>query len=471
MGGRVLIIGGAASARIVLKARLGAACYDVTTASDGDTGLRLAASGGHHAVLVDVDLPDLAAHDLIRNLRQMPPMAEVPVIALAMAEDPSGRIAVLAAGADDVLTRPADGVLLARLRNLLRHRAALADLGANAGPVQSLGFAEGATAFDAPPTVTLVMGRGEAALRLRRDLAGHLPGRLLAVPATQALVDAGAGEDDPGIAPAGAPAPDVYIIDTDPDDGAGSLRLMAELRGRGAGRHAAFCLLRPAAAAMHDPMAFDLGASDVIDPATDPAEVALRLRRVLARKRAADRLRASVRDGLRLAVTDPLTGLHNRRYAVSRLSAIAATARAEGSQLAVMIVDLDRFKRVNDDWGHAAGDAVLVEVAQRLAAAMRPADLLARIGGEEFLVALPDTGLAEAHRIAERLLRALHEAPVTLPQNRQIRITASIGLAVSEGAGSGPQDNVQSVLDRADRALLAAKACGRNQVTVGRTAA
>lgn len=464
MGGRLLIIGGAASARIVLKARLSAACYDVTSLSEAATGLRQAADGEFHAVLVDMDLPDSAAPDLIRRLRALPGMAEVPVIALAALPDAAARIAVLAAGADDVLTQAGEGVLLARLRNLLRHRATLADLGANAAPVQSLGFAEGAAGFDGPAHVTLVMGRGETALRLRRDLAAHWPGRVTTLPASEALNDAGLTDANPA-------APDVFVIDTDMDDTGGALRLLAELRSRGAGRHAAFCLLRGASATSQDPMAFDLGASDVIDAATDPREVALRLQRVLTRKRAADRLRASVRDGLRLAVTDPLTGLHNRRYAVSRLTAIAGAAQADGSTIAVMILDLDRFKRVNDEWGHAAGDCVLVQVAERLASAMRPGDLLARIGGEEFLVALPDTGLAEARRIAERLLSAVQERPIALPQDRQVHITASIGLALSEIAEFRQHETVQAVLDRADQALLVAKSCGRNQVTVGRTAA
>lgn len=465
MGGRILIIGGAASARIVLKARLSAACYDVTSASDAATGLAIAATGDQNAILIDLDLPDMAAHDLISRLRGIPSLCDVPVIALAATNDALLRIAALRAGADDVLTQAGDGLLLARLRNLLRHHATLSDLGANAAPVQSLGFAEGATGFDGQATVTLVMGRGETAMRLRRDLALHLPGRIMAMAATQALNDAAATEN-PALG-----TPDVYVIDADTDDAAGGLRLMAELRSRGAGRHAAFCIMRQPGAASQDPMAFDLGASDMIDPSGDPREIALRLDRVLARKRAADRLRASVRDGLRLAVTDPLTGLHNRRYAVSRLSALASAALASGSCMAVMIVDLDRFKRVNDEWGHAAGDAVLVEVARRLSGVLRPGDLLARIGGEEFLIALPDTALPDARRIAERLLAALQETPVALPQDRRIQITASIGLAVADMGEIHRHESVQSVLDRADQALLTAKSCGRNQVNVGRSAA
>jgi len=193
----------------------------------------------------------------------------------------------------------------------------------------------------------------------------------------------------------------------------------------------------------------------------------------LRRKRADDRLRASVQDGLRLAVIDPLTGLYNRRYAAARLTAIAEAAAAEGGEFAVMVVDLDRFKSVNDHWGHAAGDAVLVEVARRLGQSLRSGDLLARIGGEEFLAALPATGLTEGRIVAERLCHAVEETPVQLPGGAGIAVTVSIGLAVGRAPGAGVplRDTMRDTVDRADRALLAAKSAGRNQVTISRSAA
>ncbi|MFN3972586.1 MAG: diguanylate cyclase [Gemmobacter sp.] len=463
MVGRVLMIGGTASARIVLKGRLGTACYEVATAPDASTALRQAAIGGHHAILLLLERDDPAAADLVRRLRAIPALADTPVVGIASAPDQPTLLAMLAAGADDVLTQPGEGVLLARLRNLLRHRAALADLGANAAPVQSLGFAEAPQGFAPPGRVTLVMRSMEAALHLRRELSALLPDQVTTLTASDALADGGLG--------AGRAAPDVFVIASDLDTAGGGLRLVAELLSRGSARHAAFCLLREGSGAAQDPMAFDLGASDVIDAAADPREVALRLSRVMARKRAGDRLRASVRDGLRLAVTDPLTGLHNRRYALSGLAAMAAALRDTGGVLSVMILDLDRFKRVNDDWGHAAGDAVLVEVARRLGASLRPGDLLARIGGEEFLVALPDTALPEACALAEGLCAAVQEGGIALPQGQRLRVTASIGLASGDAAQAMRPDFLAALLDRADQALRTAKSAGRNQVTVNRPAA
>ena len=143
-----------------------------------------------------------------------------------------------------------------------------------------------------------------------------------------------------------------------------------------------------------------------------------------------------------------------------------------------MVLDIDRFKRVNDTWGHATGDKVLIEVATRLRNNLRAKDLLARIGGEEFLVALPDTSLDMAIRAANRLCAAVKSAPVVTTDGMEIAITLSIGLSVAGGqpvaqpdAGGCQLPSILTLIDNADHAMLIAKAEGRNQVTISRTAA
>jgi two-component system cell cycle response regulator len=135
-----------------------------------------------------------------------------------------------------------------------------------------------------------------------------------------------------------------------------------------------------------------------------------------------------------------------------------------------MVVDLDRFKLVNDQHGHAAGDQVLVEVSRRLTANLRASDLLARIGGEEFLAVLPDCGMAEARRVAERLCEAVEERPIRLASGQGLSVTVSIGVAVAGGAARRPA-LVDKVVEQADLALLDSKGSGRNQVTFRLSAA
>lgn len=170
-------------------------------------------------------------------------------------------------------------------------------------------------------------------------------------------------------------------------------------------------------------------------------------------------------------MTDALTGLHNRRYAEPHLARIAAHAAAAGRRFAVMVIDIDRFKAVNDTLGHAAGDAVLVEVAARLKGNLRAVDLIARIGGEEFLIALPDTTLEAARGTAERLRRIVADTAVRLPGGGSAKVTISVGLAMGGAGDSDGETGMQALVARADRALLAAKSDGRDRVTVSLSAA
>jgi two-component system cell cycle response regulator len=219
--------------------------------------------------------------------------------------------------------------------------------------------------------------------------------------------------------------------------------------------------------------AFDLGADDLMTEGFDPSELALRVKALLQRKRKAEHLRATVRSGLQEATIDPLTGLHNRRYAMPHLEQTVRHARQTGSPFAVMAADLDHFKQVNDLYGHASGDAVLVEVAKRLRRSLRGTDMVARIGGEEFLIVMPGTSLAEARNTALRVCGEISATPFEVPGSTSpIPVTISIGMILA-GADECARLSYPGVtlLDRADRALYAAKGRGRNQVTLGRPAA
>jgi two-component system cell cycle response regulator len=150
---------------------------------------------------------------------------------------------------------------------------------------------------------------------------------------------------------------------------------------------------------------------------------------------------------------DALTGLYNRRFAFSQLEALVAGARRHERPLAVAMVDLDRFKAINDRHGHAVGDRVLVAAAGALRRALRAEDVLGRLGGEEFLAVLPDTDGEAAERAAERLRAAVAatDAPVA--------VRASVGWAVR-----GADEQADEVVRRADMALYAAKRAGGNRV-------
>lgn len=465
MAGRILIVDDVATNRIVLKVKLSAARYETMQAGSGAEALRLVGQYAPDLILLDVHLPDMTGLEVLARLKADPATAEIPVLMITAFPDPRTRLAALQAGAADHLVKPFDEqILLARLRGLLRTREADQELKLRERTFRDLGFAEGPALFETRALIALIGSTREEAQSWKRFLARHL-GR--------AVVEVVAREDALGDV-ALAQGYDAYVISADlgrPGDG---LRLMSELRSRRRSREAVICIALPEGARDSAAMALDLGASDLVPEVMGAPfaaqEAALRIDRALARKRRHERLRDHLTDGLRLAMTDPLTGLHNRRYAMSQLARMADRAQTTGRPFAVMALDLDRFKAVNDTWGHAAGDAVLVEVAQRLRAQLRQVDLLARIGGEEFLVALPDTAPEAAQATAERLCHAISEAPIALPepeaQGRAVRITASIGLAPCDPlSDSAP---VEALISRADRALLGSKAGGRNQVRVFR---
>lgn len=171
---------------------------------------------------------------------------------------------------------------------------------------------------------------------------------------------------------------------------------------------------------------------------------------------------------MRSGFTDVLTGWNNRRYLALRLGEELARARRDGTRLVCLMLDIDYFKRVNDTWGHAAGDAVLKEIAQRVESQVRASDVAARYGGEEFVILLPDTNIGAATHLAERVRTAIAASPFTLPHGESVTITASIGIAEAcPGPGDKDLKTVgDSLLARADVALYAAKSAGRDRVMV-----
>jgi len=198
--------------------------------------------------------------------------------------------------------------------------------------------------------------------------------------------------------------------------------------------------------------AFTTGVTDCVPYPIDPAEVAIRVTVLLNRKRTADRLRAEATAMRRLALTDPVTGLWNRHYLDTELAARVATGEPS---LSVLMIDIDRFKPINDKHGHAIGDRALRAVATRLNAGIRAHDTLARFGGDELVLMMPDTRIEAATLVAERLRELVADGTTEVPFN----LTISVGVAeLIEG------ESVTMLLERADKALYAAKLNGRNRV-------
>jgi two-component system, cell cycle response regulator len=461
MSARILIVDDVAANRIVHQAQLKAAFYEPLLAEDGEACLDALQDERPDLVLLDLGLPGISGLEVLRRMRANAATRDVPVIALTTLGNSGERLAAFAAGADDVMARPANQrLLLARVRNLLRSRPDTAFPGEGE---LAAGLAEAPAYFEPRAVVALVSSQPSTAGPLLQDLSERLRDRLVLLSRGEALAET-------AVARRGHGAPEVFIIHDDGHDPMGSLQLLSELKSHQNTRHAAVCVVGPSGEGDEAAMAFDLGADDAVGPEVTAAELALRTRGLLRRKRNGDRRRARMQDSVRLAMIDPLTGLYNRRYATPQLMAIAERSSEEGEEFAVMVVDLDHFKRVNDRFGHAVGDQVLIEVARRLQANLRESDVLARIGGEEFLVILPRCCATVARLVAGRLCQAIDERPIRLTSGEELRVTVSIGVAVA-GRNLGKGGAVEGLVEQADLALMESKGAGRNKVTYRLSAA
>lgn len=452
MTARVLIAESSATTRISLKVRLSGACYDVLTAATPAELQWHLQRGRPDLVLLGPDFAGMELGGFFGMVSLERPLT--PVLALANGQR---RVEALKAGASAVLDpRVEEQMLLARVRGLLRD--------SETDDAPRFAMAEDAPAFAPAPSgnVVLVADQPARAQRWRHILQPRLNCHFAIASPDETLSAASQGD--------GA---DLYIIAADIDRKGDGLRLLSELRSRNSSKEAGFAVLVAPEREELCAIALDLGAGEVLplDPAEDNnAEIAaLALRNQLDRKRRADTRREELRRNMAWAMTDPLTGLHNRRYALPQLAEMAREAMRNQSAFAVMALDLDRFKAINDSFGHAAGDAVLCEIARRIESIVAGRGMTARLGGEEFLVALPDASEGEAHAMAEDIRQTIEAQPVDLPRisgGGQVRVTLSIGVAREQTPFhiSRPELLAEVAQERADRAMIAAKSLGRNRV-------
>jgi len=204
--------------------------------------------------------------------------------------------------------------------------------------------------------------------------------------------------------------------------------------------------------------AYDIGVNDTLMRPVEQQEVVARVNTLIRRKFYADDLRENFNENLEMVVSDPLTGLGNRRYFDRAIHPLFDALETNDVPFSVMIFDIDHFKRVNDILGHDMGDQILKEMAARLVTNMRSIDIVSRYGGEEFMIAMPETSRDAALLAAERVRALIAGTPIYV-DGQALHITTSAGVAQVEKG-----EQLRDVFKRADEALYQAKKAGRNQV-------
>lgn len=463
MAGRILIADDVSTHRIILKTRLAEAAYQVNLARDPAELLREAARARPDLMLIADPMAGSSRLELMQRLRALPQLTGVPRIVMQEDLGRDARIAAIRAGADAVVGRlPETPLVRARVRNLMRRSAQESELrrAMTSASSEAMAFAEPASEFaEQPGQIAIIAESLAEGLIWRNGLSARMRDRIAVLDPAHPLADLDK-----------LPPPDAIVVGEQTEMPEAAIQLVSDLRSRAETLNAAVVLVQRHPNQPRTIAALDLGVCEVVDDGFDAPEMAQILRREIARKARDDSRRAELQDGLRLANTDPLTGLHNRRSALLHLGNVMQQAETKGQGFAVMVLDLDRFKAVNDKFGHAAGDTVLTKVTNRMQACLRRGDFMARIGGEEFLAVIRNCDLDAARVAAERLRHAVAAAPVELPLlGVHVDVTVSIGMVI--GGAGGAQGTAAELIDLADRGLYASKAEGRNQVTVYRSAA
>ncbi|MBT9368278.1 PleD family two-component system response regulator [Rhizobium sp. CSW-27] len=450
MTARILVVDDVPANVKLLEARLLAEYFDVLTASGGAEALDIVARTPVDIILLDVMMPGMDGFEVCARLKADPRSAHIPVVMVTALDQPADRVQGLKAGADDFLTKPVNDLqLVSRVKSLVRLKMLSDELRIRAETARKIGVED---AFrldleDGPGQVLLVDSRAASQERIVRALKP--------VAEVQALSDPQAALFEAAESPV-----DLVIVNAAGED-YDPLRICAQLRLLERTRFLPLLLVTETGAEDMVIRALDLGVNDYIMRPIDPNELVARTLTQIKRKRYNDRLRASLSHSIELAVTDALTGLSNRRYLDSHLRTLFNRAASRTRPLSVCITDIDRFKQVNDTYGHDAGDEVLREFARRIRSTVRGADLACRYGGEEFVVVMPETDAATAAVVAERLRAIIEGEPFVLAQGAlRLSITASLGIASNDSGIETPEH----LLKQADRALYAAKTAGRNRV-------
>jgi two-component system cell cycle response regulator len=447
MTARILVVDDLEANLRLLEARLSAEYYEVLTASDGPSGIACAKAERPDIILLDVMMPGMDGFAACRLLKDDPDTRHIPVVLVTALDGRSDRVAGLEAGADDFLTKPIDDVMLfARVRSLTRLKAVIDELREREASGRRIGVIAGAASRlgGSGGRILIVDDNPRQAERLAAELAvEHRP--VIERDPEQALLAAR------GLV-------DLMIVNA-ASGGFDGLRLAAQIRSDETTRNLPLLAVVDFDQRQRLVKALEIGVNDLLARPVDPGELSARARTQIRRKRYTDYLRNNLDQSLELAVIDPLTGLHNRRYMAGQLRALVERAGKGGEPTAVLAIDIDHFKKINDCFGHDVGDEVLREFAIRLGSNVRAADLAVRQGGEEFLVVMPDTQIEDAHRIAERIRMHVSGSPFRVC-GESLEVTISIGVAISLPGETNPD----ALLKRGDAAMYEAKTSGRNRV-------
>lgn len=443
MTARILVVDDLPANTRLLRNKLISEYYQVACASDAFDALALAYIWKPDLILLDVMMPGMDGYECCRILKAEESTAHIPVMMITALSEPEQRVRALHSGADELLTKPLDyDIFLARTRSLVRLKRLTDEWLIKISKISMPGLSWDNT--------TAAVERQPRALVLT---APHDVDDLSVLVQSHNIILAVVNDGVQAICLASFLHYQLVVVNLlySSDD---ALRLVSILRASSSSLDVPILLITAPAYKAQTVIALSLGANDCIPDPIDKNEFQVRIRNQLRKQFFRNALRADLGAVLETALFDTLTGVHNRAY-LSRYIERRAESR---SGMSVIMLDVDHFKQINDTLGHIYGDQVLHAVAGVLKRNLRSVDIIVRYGGEEFAILVPTSSAAEAHVVAERLRYAVEQFDITIAENRAIRLTVSVGVAV-DGSGS---TSIEQLIRAADEELYAAKRGGRN---------
>lgn len=452
MSARVLVVDDILPNVKLLEAKLASEYYDVLTATSGPEAIEKVKSDSPDIVLLDVMMPGMDGFEVCKEIKSDPVYAHIPVVMVTALTDTTDRVRGLEAGADDFLSKPLnDTALMARVRSLVRLKMTVDEWRVRENTASQLGVVdEKGSVMDEPvvnANVLVVEDQKYDSDKFIEALKKDDDNVKVVETGSEAMSEISSADYDLM----------VISLNLSSEDG---LRLCSHLRSSDITRSIPILMVAEDADMSRIAHGLEIGAHDYILRPVDSNELLARVRTQIRRKRFQERLRSSYEISLSMALTDSLTGLYNRRYFEVHLQKLLQKNETSRKSLGILMMDIDHFKNVNDTHGHAVGDEILKEFADRVQDKLRGFDMVARLGGEEFVVLLPDVNEEKAHTVSERLRAAISDEPFKCNvEGGELSVTTSVGGTLVK---QGVKVDSEKVMKEADDALYEAKENGRN---------
>lgn len=449
MAANILVVDDVETNIKILEAKLLDEFYIVYTAKSGYEAIEVLKKNKIDVVLLDCMMPDLDGFETCRIIKASPHSMHIPVVIITALTDIEDKIKGLEAGADEFLTKPVnDTALFARLRSLTNMKNVLDELRLRNETNAQLGVPQTRIKYNVANSRILVVNDDEIQSKNFEKSLSRI---------TKNIRRAKDQKDMMSIATEFEP--NAVIISCQMEN-VHPARLVVALKNNKKTMHSTIIMSSEEPNMDIVLKSMEKGASDYILLPLDPNELLARIKTQLQRKYYADSLRENIDTGINLAITDPLSELHNRRYFETHLPNLIKEVKDQEKTLYAMMIDIDHFKSINSKYGFQTGDGAIKAVACALGDTIPITNLTARIGGEEFFATFsaPDKDIQEvAEELREKISNCTSEGK--LPKD--LKVTASIGITKLL-----PGDTMDDLVQRADKALRKAKQTGRNKVVM-----